>query len=273
VNETNVIIEADSLKLMAEMPEASVDLVLTDPPYGVTACEWDKSPVDIAEFWRQVLRVCRKRVVVTATQPFATDLICGNRKGFKWDDVWVKPPCSMMTKGRPLRSHESILVFGSGPFNPQACEAVNLFAKIGQVKNLNSVAPHRTYGLKDYRRDTITETGERQPRSVFYFGRPKNNQFTKRNQFHPTEKPVALFEYLVKTFSNEGDLVLDPFAGAGATALACAITGRRWVCIEKERKYVDIARRRLANGVQAELCTAYSALCVNTANNCIREDR
>jgi site-specific DNA-methyltransferase (adenine-specific) len=262
--ETNVILEADSLKAMADMPEASVDLVLTDPPYGVTACEWDQSPVDIAEFWRQVLRVCRKRVVVTATQPFATDLICGNRKGFKWDDVWVKPPCSMMTKGRPLRSHELILVFGSGPFNPQPCEAVNLFRKIGEVKNLNSVAPHRTYGLKDYRRDTITETGERQPRSVFYFGRPKNNQFTKGNQFHPTEKPVALFEYLVKTFSNEGDLVLDPFAGCGTAALACAITGRRWVCMEKEREYVDIARRRLADGVQAELCTANIGICVKT---------
>lgn len=124
----------------------------------------------------------------------------------------------------------------------------------GEVKNLNSVTTHRAYGVKYYRRDTITETGERQPRSVFYFGRPKNNQFTKGNQFHPTEKPVALFEYLVKTYSNEGDVVLDPFAGSGTTALACTITNRRYICIERESEYVDIARRRLADGVQAELC-------------------
>ena len=187
---------------------------------------------------------------MTATQPFATDVINSNRAAFKFDDVWVKPPCSMMTKGRPLRSHELVLVFGSGPFSPQMCEATNLFRKIGEVKNLNSTAPQRVYGLKDYVRDKITETGERMPRSVFYFGRPKNNQFTKDNQFHPTGKPVALFEHLVKTYSNPGDVVLDPFAGACTTALACIAAGRKYICIEREGEYVAVGNKRISAGVQ-----------------------
>lgn len=94
-----------------------VAAVITDPPYGVTACEWDTAP-DMSQFWAQINPLCSGKTIITATEPFATDVIISNRPNFRWDDVWVKPPCGMLNKDRPLRAHERLLVFGRGPYTP-----------------------------------------------------------------------------------------------------------------------------------------------------------
>ena len=250
------ILEADSLKAMADMPEASVDLVLTDPPYGKTACKWDVVQ-SIPDMWECLLRVGKPECafVFFCVQPFTTDLISSQRDMFCHDWVWVKNSSSgMMRAGKePMRRHEIILVFRrkQGTFNPQKV--------LGSLTSQNHAKKGYAYHNKASKLYSVDGgvpfcwSEMVNPHSVLPCDSVGNRD---KGKVHPTQKPVALFEYLVKTYSNEGDLVLDPFAGSGTAALACANTGRRWVCIEKEREYVDIARRRLADGVQAELCTA-----------------
>ena len=245
-----------------------VDAVITDPPYGVTACEWDTAP-DMAQFWGYVNAVCSGKTIITATEPFATDVIISNRANFRWDDVWVKPPCGMLNKDRPLRAHERILVFGRGPYTPIKSSAAALLAKIGKTKLLNSVRESEAYGQKEWTRDTWTETGERVAKSVVYFSRPKNNQHTFANQNHPTEKPVGLMQYLVEMHTSERDAVLDPYMGSGTTGIACIRTGRRFVGIEKDPTHYATALKRITNELaQGDLFLGHNdKLSDGSANN------
>lgn len=238
-----VIYNADCRELLPHL--SSVSHIITDPPYGVTACAWDSVP-DLPELWQMLKPLCSGAFVFTATQPFATDLINSNRKDFRFEDIWAKPPTGMMMKDRALRSHENILIFGRHKFNPQPFDATVLHRKIGGVKKLNSVAGHEAYGQKEWKRDQWIETGERFPRSVFYFGRRKNNQFTKNNQHHPTEKPLELMEYLIATYTDKGDTILDPFAGSGTTLIAARNLGRKAIGIEISKGYCETAVNRLA---------------------------
>ena len=221
-----------------------VDAVITDPPYGMTACEWDTAP-NMAQFWMQINAVCSGKTVITASEPFATDVIISNRANFRWDDVWVKPPCGMLNTDRPLRAHERIIVFGKGPYNAIKTETANLQVKLGKVKLLNSRGEAEAYGQKDWRRDTWTETGERCAKSVTYFARKKNNQHTQENQFHPTEKPIGLMQYLVEMHTDAGATVLDPYMGSGTTGIACIRSGRKFVGIERDPAHYQTALERI----------------------------
>ncbi len=229
-----------------------VAAVITDPPYGVTACEWDTAP-DMSQFWAQINPLCSGKTIITATEPFATDVIISNRPNFRWDDVWVKPPCGMLMKDRPLRAHERILVFGRGPYTPIKSSAAALLAKIGKTKLLNSVRESEAYGQKEWTRDTWKETGERCAKSVVYFARKKNNQFTLANQHHPTEKPVGLMQYLVEMHTDHGDVVFDPFMGSGTTGVACILTGRRFIGIERDPKHYATALERIRREIEGDL--------------------
>jgi site-specific DNA-methyltransferase (adenine-specific) len=235
-----------------ELPEITADVTITDPPYGATACEWDSRP-DLAAMWALLSRTGSTKTVMTATEPFATDVIVSNRENFRWDDVWVKPPCGMLMKDRPLRAHERILVFGRGVYHAIKTDTRNLQVKLGKVKKLNSRGEAEAYGQKNWTRDTWEETGERCAKSVVYFARKKNNQFTLANQHHPTEKPVGLMQYLVEMHTDPGAVVFDPFAGSGSTGVACVRTGRNFIGIERDAAHYKTACDRIAHELDGAL--------------------
>jgi site-specific DNA-methyltransferase (adenine-specific) len=245
--EMDLVIEGDSLNVMAGMPPASVDLVLTDPPYGKTALDWDVVPV-LGDLWRLLFRVGKPSCsfVFTCVQPFTTDLVNSARKFFRHDWVWVKnAPSGMMLAGKaPMRRHETIVVFcrKSPKFNPQKV--------MGSLTSQNHSKKGYSYCNKASKLYSVDGgvpfvwSAEVNPHSVLPCDVVGNRD---KNKVHPTQKPVALFEYLVRTYSDPGDLVLDPFAGSGTTAMACKTTGRRYVCVEREHEHVENARLRLAS--------------------------
>lgn len=254
----NQLLQGDCLEVMRGLPDQSIGLVLADLPYGVTACHWDKV-IDLAAMWVQFKRLIqpKRALVFTATQPFTTDLICSNREWFRYSLVWDKVNASsgLHAKAQPLRAHEDVIVFGPSlpdyypqmqrPNRPRTDKA--RFIPNGSAFNSKSVC--RTYS---------NDEGN-YPKSIL----PLSNahQFGK---IHPTQKPVALFEYLIRTYTNPGDLVLDPTAGSMTTAIAAMNTGRGYVCIEKDpdeyHKGLVRVEAHLAKPVQFNLLEPTPAL-------------
>lgn len=236
----DTIICGDCLEVMPTLEDKSVDMILADLPYGVTACKWD-TPIDLDALWVNWLRVCEGAIVLTGTQPFVTTVINSNPGLFKYELIWDKQngKAPGIAKYRPMPSHETILIFGAGKlrYNPQ----------------FTTGPPYRDIHIKQYApRDkgvypggykgkyiNINE-GKRHPLSVIHLP-----TYSKPGRF-PTQKPVALFEYLIRTYTNDGDTVLDPTCGSGTTAVACKRTDRHYICIEKEPEYCAIAEKRLA---------------------------
>lgn len=220
---------------MRAIPDESVDLILCDLPYGSTELEWDvRLPME--PLWREYLRMMRPRAAIclTAQQPFATDLINAARKLFRYELIWEKPYSMgfLNAKKMPLRSHENLLVFYKRlpTYNPQMTQGK-------PYKRRADPARCRIYGGQ--KGDVGSRSsGERYPRSVLRFGKESHSS-------HPTEKPLLLFEWIVKTYTNDGDVVLDNCLGSGTTAIACEANGRRWIGIEKEPSYCDMAVKRL----------------------------
>lgn len=233
----NTVIHGDCLDVLKGMPDGLVDMVLCDPPYGTLACEWD-SLLDLDALWVQLLRVAKQKAafVFTAQQPFATDLIVSQRKNFRYEVVWEKPrPIGFVhANKRPLRAHENVLIFYRElpTYNPRMIKG-----KLSKrVNKPDRYSGYRTGGVKA----DVHESDERFPRSVIEFG--NHNADLE----HPTQKPVALFEYLIRTYTNPGDTVLDPTAGSGTTGVACKKSGRHFILIEREEAYVKIAQRRIS---------------------------
>lgn len=235
----NQIIQGDCYELMKGIPDGSIDLVLTDPPYNTTACDWDQQPIDLPLLWENIKRVLKPKgaVVMTGSQPFTTDLIMSNRKWFKYEIIWDKVnrfTGFLDAKRKPLKQHETILVFYNAKptYTPQMGNGKPYVAK-----RSGSTDVYQTYTVTDG-----INNGERYPTSIL---RIESDNKTE-NGMHPTQKPVALFDYLIRTYTNPGETVLDPFAGSGTTALAAHATGRQFLCFEKEQKYWEIANKRLA---------------------------
>lgn len=243
----------DCLEVLPTLPDASVDLVLADLPYAhmvagklrkCTANKWD-TPIDLAALWVQLRRVGKERCafIFTATQPFATALINSWHKGFRYDLIWEKnkATCHVHCKRFPLRAHESVIVFGSGGliYNPQKTPGKpydNYNRKAQKEKTYSSVGKRRN-GNKD---------GTRYPRSVLRFRH-------SHNVHHPSQKPVALMEWIVRTYSNPGDTVLDPTMGSATTGVACLNTDRKFIGIEKDATYFSISQQRIAKGPQPKV--------------------
>lgn len=226
------------MKLMKDIPDGSVDLVLCDPPYGTTDCSWDSVlPFDM--LWAEYDRLLKVdgAAVLFAAQPFTTSLIESNRKAFRYCWYWMKntPTGFAFAKYQPMRKVEDICVFylKHGTYNPQG--VVEIYGD--KVKRKKS---SRTDGV--YKMDTLTR--EYIPRFKNY---PKNVlQFSTERGLHPTQKPVPLLEYLVKTYTNEGDTVLDNCMGSGSTGVAVKrVGGRHFIGIEKNKVYFDIAQQRI----------------------------
>lgn len=226
----------DCLEVMKGIPDASVDLVLCDLPYGTTRNKWD-SVIDLELLWREYERVCRGAIVLTAQAPFDKVLGASNLSMLRYEWIWEKTEATghLNAKRCPMKAHENVLVFYKSlpTYNPQKTT--------GHVRKTAirvNAKPSTNYGA--HSNMPPYDSTERYPRSVLKFSTDK-----QRSKLHPTQKPVALMEYLIRTYTNEGDLVLDNCMGSGTTGVACANTGRRFIGIERDPTYFLIAAGRI----------------------------
>lgn len=232
----------DCLDLMKQIPDASIDLILCDLPYGTTACAWD-SVIPFAPLWAEYRRVAKPNaaIVLTASQPFTSALIMSNARMFKYSQVWDKVnryTGALNANRMPLRRHEDIAVFYSRQptYNKQYREG-----KPYQITRKGGHGAVTQYGHDKTARSTSND-GRHNPCSVIQIAADEGR---KKPGGHPTQKPVALMEYLIRTYTNEGDLVLDNCMGSGTTGVACANTGRRFIGMELDPAYFAIARDRI----------------------------
>lgn len=237
----SAIIHGDCFEVMPSIVTGSVDLIICDLPYGITQNEWDK-PLDMNRLWAEYERVIKDNgaIILTAVQPFTSQLVMSNPKLFRYEIIWQKNKTTgfLNAKKMPLRAHESILVFYKKlpTYNPQ---------KTTGHKPVNSFTKHSGDGANYGQTKTgITGGGQtdRYPTTVLKVPVVNNDS---REKIHPTQKPVELLEYLIKTFSNPGDLVLDNCAGSGSTGEAAKRTGRDFILIEKEAEYAEACRSRI----------------------------
>jgi len=224
--------------------DVKIDVVISDPPYAAksfgkkcSGCDWDR-PINLPDFWRLMECITKPQTTIAlfCNMRFAYDLIDSNKKGFRYDLVWQKSNKVGFLNAnlQPMRNHETILVFGQPGFqraavyNPQKC----LGGKAG-IKTIN----HCSNVYNDHGEYIHVSDGSMFPSSVLYFK-------SERGQ-HPTQKPLALMEWLIQTYTNEGDTILDPFCGSGSTGVAAINTGRKFIGIEKEKRFFDIACDRI----------------------------
>lgn len=233
-------------------PNANANLVLTDPPYGTTACHWD-GQIEYDTFWDILYRnsVYAAPHVMTASEPFAAKIICSNLNCFKHEWIWDKVSGAnfMNLKNQPLKTHEKVLVFCKTPrytFNPQRVFRTEKSLKRDPIgcarirKERGGTVEH--YGLTRESEYTFSSDGRKHPISIIKASKYERGRYKFK---HPTKKPVNLFKYFVMTFSNPCETVFDPFGGSGTTAIASILEGRRYFLIEKEEKYCEIAARRI----------------------------
>ena len=235
----------DCLELMKDIPDKSVNMILCDLPYGTTACKWD-TIIPFDKLWEQYKRIIKNNcpIVLFGSQPFTSALIMSNPKWFKYEWIWDKhiPRNFINAKIMPMQKHENILVFGKGKikYNPQMIKRdkpvkVKNYSKGDSVYKLNNDGTDDKERVYTHRYpDTIIE------------GKWEANA----GKLHPTQKPVALLEYLINTYTNEGETVLDNAMGSGSTGVACINTGRNFVGIELDEKYFNIAKERIEDAIK-----------------------
>ncbi len=234
---------------MPTIESESVDAIIADWPYGVTACKWD-SVIPLEPLWRECKRVIKPKgaIALTAASPFNYILWASNVEWYKYELIWEKGNGTNFhsVNREPMRCHENVLIFGNSniTYNPQkTSEPSNRIRAITRRQNYESDT-RGVYGSTQ--RNSGVYDHSRYPRSIIgKFSSLRNNQFITRYSLHPTQKPVALMEYLIKTYTNPGDLVLDNTMGSGSTGEACLRTGRRFIGIEIMEEYYNIAKARL----------------------------
>jgi site-specific DNA-methyltransferase (adenine-specific) len=231
--EINKIYNMDCLEGMKLLPDKSIDMILCDLPYGTTACKWD-AIIPFDKLWSEYERIIKDNgaIVLTASQPFTTKLINSNIKLFRYCWVWEKEQGVnfLMAKKQPLKVHEDICVFSKKQtkYNPQMTKGKPYISGKGDSGEVTGRV----------KKVQTKNNGTRYPRSVI--------QFKRETGLHPTQKPVALFEYLIKTYTDEGDIVLDNCMGSGTTAIACINTNRNYIGFEISKEYCDIANERIS---------------------------
>ena len=235
--------QGDCLELMNDIPEKSVDCIITDLPYGTTQCKWD-TIIPFEPLWKQYNRIIKDNgaIVLFGTEPFSSHLRLSNLKNYKYDWIWdkVKGTGFLNAKRQPMRNHELISVFYKKQctYNPQKTYGHKM-KKSYRSKDLQT----DVYG--EMKNDYTYESTERYPRSIQVFSTD-----TQNSSLHPTQKPVALIEYLIKTYTNDGELVFDSCMGSGTTGVACINTNRRFIGIELDNNYFEIAKNRISEGEQ-----------------------
>ena len=228
------LMHGDCLELMKDIPDGSVDLVLTDPPYGTTACKWD-SVIPFEPMWEQLNRIIKLNgaICLFGSEPFSSSLRMSNIKNFKYDWIWNKKLAGngILAKKQPLKIHEIVSVFHSGIYMPQMTK--------GRYRKKMGLKESEITGGNSYANQT--ENDLYYPKSILEYGIGN----MRKSRLHPTQKPIDLLEYLIRTYTNEGETVLDFTMGSGSTGVACVNTNRRFIGIEKDDKYFEIAKQRI----------------------------
>ena len=249
--ELNKIYNEDCLEGMKLIPDKSIDMILCDLPYGITACKWD-TVIPLEPLWEQYDRIIKDNgaICLFSSQPFTSFLVCSNPKEFKYEWVWHKSKGCNFThaKNMPIKFHENICVFSKAPighisqlherrmkYNPQGIVRVNKSWSRPQEYETEHKLARKSHSL-----NRIIEY-ENYPKSIIEF----NNSDNRERGLHPTQKPVALCEYLIRTYTDEGDIVLDNCMGSGTTAIACVNTNRKYIGFELSEEYCKIAEERI----------------------------
>jgi site-specific DNA-methyltransferase (adenine-specific) len=241
----------DCIEGMRSLPDSSIDLILTDPPYGTTACKWD-TIIPLEEMWAELKRVIKPNgaIVMTASQPFTTTLIASNLPMFKYCWVWEKDKGSNFASSgkQPLRKTEDVVVFYSmQPFYDSQGEPLQKpYKHTLPISKSESSPGAGNHNLNPDGTRIYAEYTHKRKTNLLYFARDNANKGQ-----HPTQKPVALMEYLIRTYTNEGETVLDFTMGSGTTGVACVNTNRKFIGIELDLGYYEIARQRLKEAVDA----------------------
>ena len=231
----------DCLELMKDIPDKSVDMILCDLPYGTLKLKWD-AIIPFDELWEQYERIIKDNgaIVLFGSQPFTSNLVMSNLKLFKYEIIWDKVNISnpMLAKKQPLKSHENICVFYKKQpvYNPQMTSGIKWNRGGSGAKK----SKHKAFDI-DLERECKSDITElKYPKTIWIESNSNRN-----NRFHPTQKPVGLLEKLIKTYTNEGEVVLDNCMGSGSTGVACVNTGRKFIGIEIDKKYFDISKQRI----------------------------
>lgn len=234
----------DCFEAMEEIPNSVIDMIMCDLPYGTTQNKWD-SLLPLDKLWAEYWRICKSNavIVLTCAQPFTSLLIMSQINNFKYDWVWKKPKGTghLNAKKMPMKNKEDIAIFYKGQccYNPQMTIGEPYSPDKGTTGEI------QTYGK--YGKHREGSNGTRYPLQIQDFSIA---QYDIGGQIHPTQKPIKLFEYLIKTYTNENDLILDNTAGSGTTAIAAINTNRKWVCIEKEKEYYNLAIKRIEDHIK-----------------------
>lgn len=237
----NTLINAECLEAMKHIPDNSVDSVITDPPYGITACKWD-SVIPFEPMWEQLNRIIKPNgaIVLFGSEPFSSALRMSNIKNYKYDWIWdkVKPANFQIVKYRPMTHHENIIVFCKKTPAYYPIKTPREKVKKNSFKSKNESSPLKYHDGKER---VYTDY---YPKSIL-----KISNANQKNRVHPTQKPVVLMEYLIKTYTNEGETVLDFTIGSGSTGIACVNTNRNFIGIELDPEYFNIAKERIENSI------------------------
>ena len=258
------LMQGDCLEKMKDIPDKSIDMILCDLPYGTTYCEFDgvlknmdkynkKSIVDLDKLWKEYERLIKPNgaIVLTASQPFTSVLVSSNYKLFKYSWVWQKNKGAnhVAIKFQPLKTHEDILVFSKAGVNTGASIPIKynpqdvIWEK--KIKNRkNDVKKEGSFKYNSLKSGDYEINGTNYPKSILSFDIPFG-----KDRLHPTQKPLGLIEYLVKTYTNEGETVLDNCMGSGTTGVACVNTNRNFIGIELDDNYFEIAENRIKQAV------------------------
>lgn len=245
---TSELLKGDCLELMKDIPDESIDFICCDPPYGTTSIKWDEV-LDYGQMWEQYGRIIKPKGVIAlfGSQPFSAHLICSKSEWFRYELIWNKNKCGSpgLAKKRPMKTHENILIFyknAGGTYNPQM-EKGDPYAR--KSKNPEGYVGRKNdhgYGMKP--RKEFENKGTRYPKSILNISR----DFSAQQQVHPTQKPVPLLEWLIKTYSNEGETVLDNCMGSGSCGVAAINTNRKFIGMEYDDEYYQICKERIEAG-------------------------
>lgn len=236
------LIQGDCLEVMKSIPDGSVDAIITDPPYGTTACKWD-AIISFELMWEQLKRIVKDNgvIVLFGSQPFTSALVMSNPKMFKYQWIWEKSKASgyLNSKKRPMVSHEDIAIFckSTPVYYPQMTKG-DPYNKGTALRNTNVYGNQKITTVKN-------DDGLRYPRSVQYFKTAES----EGKVYHPTQKPLMLMEYLVKTYTQVNNTVLDFTMGSGTTGVACKNLNRNFIGIELDEGYFNIAKKRIGTSV------------------------
>ena len=240
------LIQGDCLEVMKEIPDKSIDMILCDLPYGTTACKWD-SVIPFEPLWVQYNRIIKDNgaIVLFGSEPFSSKLRMSNLKMYKYDWIWIKTKVGnfMNCKNSPLKKYEDIIVFSNGAIANGSKKLMKYFPqgliKIQKTIRNSNRDNNSTITNRPSRNGTYTQLFTNYPSNILEY------KSEDGKLLHPTQKPVALLEYLIKTYTNEGELVLDNCMGSGSTGVACKNTNRDFVGIELDENYFNIAKQRI----------------------------